>query len=188
MNVTGYEDYTREQLRAICKSLMLFALNAKNEKTTYKAFRAAAEPGSPEKRLKDNQLKVILDALRAKHSLIESSIASDAGIDLMRSDLNLANYVIRVFLAHKEPALCIHDSFIVPQDCAQLLHETMQYAIELFQGTYGKVDFSAGELERSLTTVLSDRPPLKTERYLKSLENFRLRATAAHCENPLTSI
>ena len=50
--------------RKLCKSLLLVAVNAKDEETTYSAFRSNAEIGPFEKHLTNEQLRNVLDQLR----------------------------------------------------------------------------------------------------------------------------
>ena len=52
--------------RGLCKSLLLMAINAGNEKEAFKAFRQNAPNGSMEKRLSDVYLGQVLDLLRKK--------------------------------------------------------------------------------------------------------------------------
>ena len=66
---------SEEQTRAVAKQLLLVALNANDDKAAFSAFRDNAERGSMDKRLKDAQLGVILDQLKAKHAT-NRSIAS----------------------------------------------------------------------------------------------------------------
>ena len=119
-----------EQLRSICKQLVLVALNAKTDDATYKAFRSEAETGSPLKSLKDDQLKSILDKLREKHAPIADTFATDQGIDLMRKDSNITERIIKHFTDQQIPILTIHDSYIIWDGYEDELDRVMKEAFE----------------------------------------------------------
>ena len=59
------------------------AINAKNRKTAFKAFREGQKKGSPQKRLKDAQLTKILDLFCANNQPIEHYLCNDMGVKLM---------------------------------------------------------------------------------------------------------
>ena len=130
-------DFSSDAQREVIKLLFLVSLNARNEKAAFSAFRQQAPTGSPEKRLKDDQLKTVLDALRVKHKVIADKIASDAGIDLMRQDSEIAARVIQFFTNSSIPILTIHDSFIVPMGFESMLEDQMQLAFEAETGIRG---------------------------------------------------
>lgn len=119
---------TREELRAICKQLLLVALNAKNEEAAFSAFRYEAETGSPEKRMRNGSLSIILNLLRERHEPIAHMLANDAGIDLMNQDSKISERIISHFTRQGIPILAIHDSFIVPYGREQELDDVMQQA------------------------------------------------------------
>lgn len=122
-------------LRKAAKLLMLTAINAGDEKKTFAAFRNQAETGTPEKRLTDEQLKKLLDALRRKHEPISHKIASGAGIDLMYVDSQITEKLIERFTYHYRcPILTVHDSYIVPFGYDRILHEEMEQAFEQVTG------------------------------------------------------
>lgn len=123
-----------DRIRSICKSLLLVALNAKDEKATFNAFRSEASKGSVEKRLKNNELKGILDKLRERHHPIADKFASDAGIDLMRKDSEITALIMEEFTNHEVPILTIHDSFIVPLGKEWHLEKTMLEAFNKVMG------------------------------------------------------
>ena len=129
--------FTQDQLRSICKLLVLMALNAKDEAATFKAFRADADTGSPKKSLKDKQLKSILDALREKHQPIADKFATDQGINLMRQDSEITEHIINHFTSQSIPILTIHDSYIVNEGCEHELDRVMKTAFEEVTGVRG---------------------------------------------------
>jgi hypothetical protein len=103
-----------EQTREVAKLLILVALNAKSEADTFKAFRSKCENGSPEKRLTNDQLR-LMDTMRERHRDIADAFASDAGIRLQYVDSLIATYIIEKLTAKGIPVLSLHDSFIVAE-------------------------------------------------------------------------
>ena len=176
--------------RDLCKQLLLVALNAKDDKATFKAFRNEAETGSPEKHLTDEELSQILDALREKHNPIAHMIANDAGIDLMNQDSQIAEQIIWHFTGKGIPILCIHDSFLVPFGLEAELHQTMTNAfsrvtgiqdVKLKQETHNPRDdepldgdsaefFDYNALDLALR-ARSD--PVRSERYARDISRFQ---------------
>lgn len=135
-------DRTPEELRDICKQLVLVALNAndRDEKAVFSAFRDDAATGSPEKRMGDEILSKVLDLLKEKHQPIAHMLANDAGIDLMNQDAKIAERIISHFTRKGIPILAIHDSFIVPMGLETELDDTMQVAFtSVMQIAGGKI-------------------------------------------------
>ena len=117
--------------RAALKLLMLTAINADDEAKAFQAFRFQVETGSPEKNLKNDQLKLMLEALKRKHEPIAHKMASGAGIDLMFHDSQITEKLIKCFTyTYQCPILTVHDSYIVPFGYDRLLHKEMQNAFE----------------------------------------------------------
>ena len=129
-------DYDPEiDLRQAAKLLLLTAINAKEEKAAFAAFRRQAEKGTPEKRLTNEQLKSLLTALQRKHQPIAHKLASGAGIDLMNVDGQITEKLIERFTYHyKCPILTVHDSYIVPFGYDRYLYREMQQAFEEVTG------------------------------------------------------
>ena len=130
-------DGTPKQLRAICKQLVLVALNAKDGASAFSAFRNDAATGSPEKRRGNDFLSKVLDLLKEKHRPIAHMLANDAGIDLMNQDAKIAERIITHFTRQGIPILAIHDSFIVPMGLETELDDTMQAAFTSVMQTTG---------------------------------------------------
>jgi hypothetical protein len=95
------------------KTLVLTAINAKNRRSTYSAFRSDAKTGSPEKRLKDTELANLLDAFIEKNPHLEDYLCSDQGILLMHKDGMIAADIMNTLTDKAIPVLTVHDSFIV---------------------------------------------------------------------------
>ena len=95
------------------KTLVLTAINAKDRRSTYSAFRSDAKTGSPEKRLKDTELANLLDAFIEKNPHLEDHLCSDQGILLMHKDGMIAAHIMNTLTDKGFPVLTVHDSFIV---------------------------------------------------------------------------
>jgi hypothetical protein len=85
-------------------------------------------------KLKDAQLKVILDNLRAKHPQIADGLGSDAGIELMNQDAQITEHVIRRFTKQNIPVLTVHDSYIVAYGDTPMLDGVLTEAYEKLTG------------------------------------------------------
>ena len=105
-------DFEAKQQRKVVKGIVLNAINADSEKSAYKAFRQQQETGSLEKSLKDEQLKLLLDAFKEKHPAIADSICTDMGVELMNVDGRITAKVINHFTSKGIPLLSVHDSYI----------------------------------------------------------------------------
>lgn len=127
---------SQPQTRAYAKRLFLMAINAGTDRKAYGAFRKAMnDDGDPiVGTLKDAQLQVILDALRAKHPQIADGLGSDAGIKLMNQDSQITEHVIKRFTALGIPVLTLHDSYIVAYGDAPRLDGVLTEAYEKLTG------------------------------------------------------
>lgn len=193
----GGDAYDVEQLaelshisdyRQLVKDLLLMAINAKDSSSTFSAFRSDAKAGSPEKRLTNPQLSLVLQLLREKHSPIAHHLASDAGLWLQRIDSDIAEKIIGRFMDEEIPILIIHDSFVVPDGNETLLEETMEWAFQEVTGmSYVPVEEKTDHPERFMPESLDDigynvteveraiewrHNPPRSERYLNMLEAF----------------
>lgn len=128
---------SNEECRAICKSLILMALNARDENSTYQAFRDDADTGSPYKRFKNVQLKEILQGLRQKHPQIADRFASDVGIELMNIDSQITEKIIEHYTDQEIPVLPLHDSYLVPYGLEDDLRKKMVSAFAQVTGIDG---------------------------------------------------
>lgn len=177
----GINEFDSEiDLRKAVKLLMLTAINADDEKKTFGAFRNQADKGSPESRLKDEQLKSLLGALRRKHKHISHKFASGAGIDLMYVDSQITEKLIERFTYHHMcPILTVHDSYIVPFGYDRILQEEMGKAFEQVTGVanvrleHTTDYYDVVENEPRASTDVPD-PTHCSKRHLKDWEDFRL--------------
>ncbi len=121
--------FTPEESRAIIKALVLTAINAKDRKSAFQAFRQDQEKGSAQKRLKDVQLTKILDAFCSNNEPIAHYLCNDMGVKLMAIDGRITAKVINHFTKKGVPVLTVHDSYILDIEYQKELHEVMSEAI-----------------------------------------------------------
>ncbi len=128
-----------ELTRKYCKLLLLMAVNAKSDKATFSAFRndRREDDDTLGASLKDKQLEILLTRLRARHPLIADSLGSDAGIDLMKVDSEITEYIVKTFTRQGIAVLTIHDSYIVHFAYAQMLQDTLTEAYQRITGLDG---------------------------------------------------
>jgi hypothetical protein len=112
------------------KGLTLVAINAADEESAYLAFRNNQQKGSSGKRLRNNQLKILLDAFKEKHKTIEDFICTDQGVHLMKIDGNITSRIINHFTIKSLPILTVHDSYITSYDLTGELRTTMNQSIK----------------------------------------------------------
>ena len=148
MNVTKYGYFNdsydvptlgikdKEDSRAVVKLLFLTALNAKNEKECFKAFRDQWDYlDQPYTGLfSDIFLKELLDSIRDRHYQIDDMFCSGVGIDLQQWDSNIVEYIVSDFTERNIPILCIHDSFVIWKEQLDLLVNNMNTAIKWVTG------------------------------------------------------
>ena len=105
------------------------AINAKNRKKAFSAFRQGQVEGTDEKCLNDKQLTVILDAFCANNQPIADYLCKDMGVTLMAMDGRITAHIINHFTNKGVPVLTVHDSYIVDIDYQSELHDVMAEAI-----------------------------------------------------------
>jgi hypothetical protein len=64
--------------RQLAKNPMLMSLNAGDEKKAFKAFRWECAPGTPEKKLTDKQVGIVLSLLQEKHKPVAHRLTAAA--------------------------------------------------------------------------------------------------------------
>ena len=128
----------KEDSRAIVKLLFQTALNAKNEKECFKAFRNQwdYEERSYKGLFTDIFLQELLDSIRDRHYQIDDMFCSGVGIDLQKLDSDIVEYIVSDFTERNIPILCIHDSFIIWKDQMDLLVNNMNIAIKWVIGGF----------------------------------------------------
>jgi hypothetical protein len=161
-------------LRDVAKKLLLIAINAGDETKAYLAFRNKSPNGSEEKKMTNDQLSELLEALKLKHSRIADQLASGAGIFLMNTDSEVTSKIISHFVELDVPILTIHDSYIVPMGYEYELLEVMKHAFAEVTGQPNARFEPVRGLPHEAEQLPDDYPvPVTTDRYRKSLAEFR---------------
>ena len=119
----------QDDKRKLVKRLMLIAINAKDEATTFRAVKSELQEEIPYFSFKFDDLKSILKNLKEKHHEIADDFCTGKGLQLMNLDGRITEYIIDKFTQNNVPVLCIHDSFVVPRSKDDLLRRTMNEAI-----------------------------------------------------------
>ncbi|AGI67245.1 hypothetical protein OAN307_c15720 [Octadecabacter antarcticus 307] len=117
-----------KQQRTIVKSLVLTAINAKDQSATYAAFRKDQPTGSLEKKLTNVELSKLLEAFLKRLPHLRDDLCSDKGIELMFIDSQITESIIKSFVEHNIPILSVHDSYIVETHRVKLLRNAMSKA------------------------------------------------------------
>ena len=127
---------TTQEQREWVKVLSLMIINAKDEISGIRAFRAAQPTGSISKRFTNNQIKLLIDAFKEKHHQIKDYICSDKGVFFMNLDGKITSKVINHFTDKGEPILSIHDSYICREQFKDELNTVMNEAVNELLGGY----------------------------------------------------
>ncbi len=127
---------TPEQTRKYAKLLLLMAVNAKDDKAAFSAFRSARKDAKDRlgSCLTNDQLVILLEGLRKKHPVIADDLGSDAGIELMNEDSRITEHVIKRFTELELPVLTVHDSYIVHFSYHDLLQQVLEEAFSMVTG------------------------------------------------------
>ena len=149
------------------KLLVLAAINAKDRKSAFGAFRQAQPAGSVEKTLDNDELGLLLDTFLQQHPYLEDGICSDQGIRLMNVDSHITNYIIKEFVRLQKPILSVHDSYIVDTRDVELLRDCMREASLDVVG----VDLAAEQELPSYQDVMATRYPDR-DYHLQVLEHY----------------
>ena len=139
---TTLDDFDADTQRDIVKSLVLMAINAKNEAGAFKAFRNDwnKTKDKPEVSVKmtDKLLRHLLEVFRAENDVIDLYLCTDKGVELMALDGRITAHIIETFTELGMPVLTVHDSYVVQQPHQELLEKTMD---EACQKELGRSDF-----------------------------------------------
>ena len=117
--------------RWLAKTILLVAVNAPDETTAFRAIRqTVGDEGYRPKGLSltDALLREVLDKLKDNHPLIKDSLCSGAGIDLQYTDSQITEQIIEYFTLINVPVLAVHDSYVIQEDYADVLHDRMSMA------------------------------------------------------------
>ena len=106
-----------KQQRSAVKLLALTAINAKDRKTAFMAFRNEMnrEQVGEENKISftDDLLTVLLEGFLSENPSIAHYLCADKGVELMAIDGNITSRLIEHFTYKNIPILTVHDSYIV---------------------------------------------------------------------------
>ncbi|MGY4511355.1 hypothetical protein [Bradyrhizobium sp. USDA 3650] len=170
---------TPQETRKYAKALTLIAINAKNPRATFNAFRSQRRKKGDQQggSLKDKELLVLLDGIRRKHPAIADDLASDAGIRMMNDDSRITEHVIRRFTERGLPVLTIHDSYIVYWQSHDLLEQVLNEAFSMVTGMTGirsERTGVAGDLSSWETDKLPQEAMTMSMGYMDRLLNWMI--------------
>tara|TARA_B110000977_G_scaffold142582_1_gene180958 strand:- start:130 stop:681 length:552 start_codon:yes stop_codon:yes gene_type:complete len=174
------------------KLLVMIVLNAANEDKAYQGFRhqfvtAKGEPKDPKASITKKEFILLTAAFVNKHPCLENQIAADKGIQLMNTDSQIVEEIIKTFNKLGKPLLTVHDSIIVKEQDEVLARTEMIKASASVIGTELKFDekrvtksrvdgtrrFHEPEFTKAYQEQLMAGPALtKTVRHKQSLTIF----------------
>lgn len=114
--------------RDVIKSLILMAINADSAEKAFQAFRNDQKKGSPFKKLENDHLQILLDAITDRYPELKDQLNTGQALHLMNIDSKIASLVLNHFTEIGIPVLCIHDSFIIQKDKAKDLKDALEVA------------------------------------------------------------
>lgn len=188
-----HQDACWKQQRKDVKLLALTGINAKDRKTTYRAFRNSKNdeqrglPKSQKISYPNSLLEPLLDAFLTENQPIAHYLCADKGVELMAVEAQVTTEVIRHFTTRDIPILTVHDSYIIDSRYQEELEDVMQSAT---QDLTSNVNFKL-TLDKVSTTQIrafSNQDPLinsydyykplgdsiiKTEGYKKRFQKFQ---------------
>jgi hypothetical protein len=130
-----------KQQRSAVKLLALTAINAKDRKTAFMAFRNEMnreQAGADNKiSFTDDLLTVLLEGFLNENPSIAHYLCADKGVELMAIDGNITSRLIEHFTYKNIPILTVHDSYIVEFEYEDELIKVMNNACEKELGITG---------------------------------------------------
>lgn len=121
--------FTTKETRALTKGLILNAINAKDQRSAFQAFRNEQPTGRNFKQIKDEGLRKVIDAFIEANPEIEDDLFSDKGVSLMAIDGRITYDIIQHFTKQDIPVLTVHDSYITTEEHSSELYQRMRFAI-----------------------------------------------------------
>ena len=119
-----FDDVSLIEQRTMVKELVLIAINSKTLSDAFGAYNRANKGHT----LKHKELEKLLAAFINKYPFLKADLCSDKGIDLMYTDSQITEAIIRRFVDDNKPILPIHDSYIVKQSDRLYLKQVMNEA------------------------------------------------------------
>ena len=147
--IDGFE---KDQQRKDVKQLALTAINAKDRKTTFEAFRndknkeiakarreavAKDEPAPTQIKYTNELLNQLLDGFLEHNEPIRHYLCTDKGVELMALDGRITASIIKRFTEQDILVLTIHDSYIVAIQHERALEHYMRETCEQELGVKG---------------------------------------------------
>ena len=130
-----------KQQRSAVKLLALTAINAKDRKTAFMAFRNEMnrEQAGEENKISftDDLLTVLLEGFLNENPSIAHYLCADKGVELMAIDGNITSRLIAHFTYKNIPILTVHDSYIVEFEYEDELIKVMNDACDKELGITG---------------------------------------------------
>ena len=130
-----------KQQRSAVKLLALTAINAKDRKTAFMAFRNETnrEQAGEENKISftDDLLAVLLEGFLNENPSIAHYLCADKGVELMAIDGNITSRLIEHFTNKNIPILTVHDSYIVEFEYEDELIRVMNDACDKELGITG---------------------------------------------------
>jgi hypothetical protein len=119
----------RPEVRPILKVLCLIIINSKDKSQALRAFRDEIRKNYEFQKLKKIYKldeKELLRKFESVHIRISNYFCSGIGLRLQYKDSQLAESILKYFTKREIPCLCVHDSFIVPENHKAELIEQMK--------------------------------------------------------------
>ncbi len=127
--LSGYE--TSKRMRGLLKQVLLTSVNAESKTAALKGVRYEISKNKEKYGWVLDEgidLNELIENFSSTHSPIAKYFFSGFGVKLQNLDSRIAELVIEEFTARNIPILCIHDSFMVPEQYKELLHGRMEWS------------------------------------------------------------
>jgi hypothetical protein len=119
-------------LRPILKTLLLAAVNSKNEVECIMAVQSEINKNKEAYPDEIPDLKETYKKFKEYHSDIADMFCSKSGLKLQRIDSTIAEAVVKVMTKENIPILVVHDSFVCSKKEEDYLYEVMIKAFHLY--------------------------------------------------------
>jgi len=162
-----------EQQRKDVKLIALTAINAKDRKATFSAFRDDRNrdqrglPSSQKIKYDDALLEQLLDSFLKTNAPISHYLCADKGVELMALDGQITTDIIKHFTDRGVPILTVHDSYIVDNTYEQELMDVMQSVTRKIVGNQ-KFKMKQEELSPNLI-----RSFVNQDKQINAIEGYR---------------
>ena len=134
IDVDSFSAYPPPLVRKLVKSLTLKAINAKDKRSAYQAFRGSYSDTNAGSNLTNDELDCLMGAFVGRNPCVERYLFDDQGIRLMRLDADITARIHNHFTQKGIPVLSVHDSYIVAVDHVDELRQVMVEASEAVVG------------------------------------------------------